>query len=109
VGVGASVKVQLRTTVSVSRSEAVQAAGDQVQPWHNAERRRVLRLSGGGEPRGEEARPRGDQQIGEQALPDTVQGRRMPIQSSLFVLSGSRGGDEVVRDGAQAGQRQDVR
>jgi hypothetical protein len=79
------------------RSSAIQAAGDEVEPGHNAKRGRVLRVPRRGERGGEEASSRGDSAVGEQALPGAVQGRRLPVPSTILLLPRYGAGRQAVR------------
>lgn len=91
------------------RSEAVQAADDEVQPRHHAERGGVLRVPGRGERGGEAARAGGGGALREQALPGAVPRRRLPVPRALLLLPRHRARRQALRHRPQARQRQDVR
>lgn len=92
-----------------SRAAVIQAADDEVQPRHHAERGGVLRVPRRRQRGGQAAGPRGDRALREQALPGVVQGRGLPVPRAVLVLPrhGPRG--QAVRDGPEERQRQDVR
>lgn len=90
---------------SVSRAEAVQAAGDEIEPGDNVERGGVLRVPGRRERGGEAPRAGGDRPLREQALPGAVPGRGLPVPCALLLLPGHGPGHQALRDGAQARQR----
>lgn len=88
-----------------NRSAVIQAADDQVQPRHHAERSGVLRVPRRRERGGQAASVRRDRALRVQALPSAVPRRGLPVPGALLLLSRVRTSRQVVRNRAEACQR----